>query len=79
MSNHDWLLPAVVNVMTGYGDLSGSSLVSHPQVDKLAYTCSTVTGLKISRIAMEEIFGVVISLIRFADEDEALAIANDTI
>ncbi|GII54453.1 aldehyde dehydrogenase [Planotetraspora thailandica] len=30
------------------------------------------------RIAREEIFGPVLSVIRFADEDEAVAIANDT-
>jgi aldehyde dehydrogenase (NAD+) len=31
-----------------------------------------------SRVAREEIFGPVVCLIRFKDEDEALAIANDT-
>ena len=31
-----------------------------------------------SRVAREEIFGPVISLIRFSDEDEAVAIGNDT-
>ncbi|MGZ2809102.1 aldehyde dehydrogenase family protein, partial [Pseudomonas aeruginosa] len=30
------------------------------------------------RIAQEEIFGPVCSVIRFSDEDEAVAIANDT-
>ncbi|MCH7956772.1 MAG: aldehyde dehydrogenase [Proteobacteria bacterium] len=30
------------------------------------------------RIAQEEVFGPVLSVIRFADEDEAVAIANDT-
>lgn len=31
-----------------------------------------------SRVAREEIFGPVVSLIRFEDEDQAVAIANDT-
>jgi aldehyde dehydrogenase (NAD+) len=31
------------------------------------------------RLAQEEIFGPVLSVIRFRDEDEALAIANDTL
>jgi aldehyde dehydrogenase (NAD+) len=30
------------------------------------------------RIAREEVFGPVLSVIRFKDEDEAIAIANDT-
>jgi aldehyde dehydrogenase (NAD+) len=31
------------------------------------------------RITQEEIFGPVLSVIPFADEDEAIAIANDTV
>jgi len=45
--------PGVVNVVTGYGDSTGSTLVSHPDVDKVAFTGSTVTGLKIARIAAD--------------------------
>ena len=37
--------------MTGPGDPTGAALVSHPQVDKVAFTGSTATGLKIAGIA----------------------------
>jgi aldehyde dehydrogenase (NAD+) len=41
---------------------------------------SIFAGVKNSmRIAQEEVFGPVLSVIRFRDEDEALAIANDTL
>jgi aldehyde dehydrogenase (NAD+) len=41
---------------------------------------SIFAGVKNSmRIAQEEVFGPVLSVIRFHDEDEALAIANDTL
>lgn len=43
--------PGVVNVVTGYGDPAGAALVSHPEVDKVAFTGSTATGLKIASIA----------------------------
>jgi aldehyde dehydrogenase (NAD+) len=41
---------------------------------------SIFSGVKNTmRIAQEEVFGPVLSVIRFRDEDEALAIANDTL
>lgn len=43
--------PGVVNIVTGYGDPAGHALVSHSQVDKIAFTGSTATGLEIAKIA----------------------------
>ena len=43
--------PGVVNTVTGYGDSTGRALVSHSQVDKIAFTGSTATGLEIAKIA----------------------------
>ncbi len=43
----------VVNVVTGYGDPTGSALVTHPGVDKIAFTGSTATGRKIAHAAAE--------------------------
>jgi len=38
-------LPAgVVNIVTGYGDIVGAALASHPHVDKVAFTGSTEVG-----------------------------------
>ncbi|KAG1444538.1 hypothetical protein G6F56_010260 [Rhizopus delemar] len=37
----------VVNVITGYGQTTGTFLSSHPKVVKMAFTGSTVTGRKI--------------------------------
>ena len=39
----------VVNVLPGYGHIAGHSLVSHPDVDKIAFTGSTNTGKSILR------------------------------
>ncbi|KAI1097470.1 aldehyde dehydrogenase [Jackrogersella minutella] len=36
--------PGVVNFINGFGRVSGSALVSHPLVDKVAFTGSTVTA-----------------------------------
>ncbi len=38
----------VINVVTGHGDPTGMALVSHPGVDKVAFTGSTATGTKIA-------------------------------
>jgi aldehyde dehydrogenase (NAD+) len=42
-----------VNVVTGYGDPTGTALVNHPGVDKIAFTGSTATGRKIAHAAAE--------------------------
>lgn len=42
--------PGVINVVTGDG-ATGEALVSHPGVDKIAFTGSTATGQKIAQVA----------------------------
>jgi aldehyde dehydrogenase (NAD+) len=45
---HEAGVPAgVVNVVTGPGSTTGAALASHPGVDRIAFTGSTVTGRKI--------------------------------
>lgn len=67
--------PGVVNVVTGYGDPAGSSLVSHPGVDKIAFTGSTATGRAIAHAAAERNARVSLELggkspnVIFADAD----------
>lgn len=39
--------PGVVNIIPGYGAVAGQYLAEHPQVTKVAFTGSTVTGRKI--------------------------------
>src|SRR3954453_19646947 len=41
------LPPGVINVVTGYGAEAGEALARHPDVDRIAFTGSTVTGRKI--------------------------------
>jgi aldehyde dehydrogenase (NAD+) len=43
--------PGVVNVVTGFGTPTGSALVEHALVDKIAFTGSTTTGTAIGQIA----------------------------
>ena len=40
--------PGVVNVITGFGRPTGAALVSHPGIDKIAFTGSTATGKQIA-------------------------------
>jgi acyl-CoA reductase-like NAD-dependent aldehyde dehydrogenase len=42
------------------------------------YPCTLVEASNDDRVAREEVFGPVAALIPFADEDEAVRIANDT-
>ncbi len=42
------LPPGVVNIVTGAGDM-GSTLVTHPGIDKVAFTGSTAVGRRIQR------------------------------
>ena len=43
--------PGVVNIVTGYGHVTGAAIAEHPGIDKVAFTGSTETGRKIVRAA----------------------------
>lgn len=43
--------PGVINVITGYGNIAGSSLSRHMDVDKVAFTGSTAVGRTILKDA----------------------------
>jgi acyl-CoA reductase-like NAD-dependent aldehyde dehydrogenase len=45
------LPPGVVNVVTGYGQPAGETLVKHPDVPVIAFTGSLATGQRISQQA----------------------------
>jgi len=45
--------PGVVNVIPGYGPTAGSAISMHPDIDKVAFTGSTVVGRKISEMAVQ--------------------------
>ncbi len=45
------LPPGVVNIIPGYGHDAGEGLVKHPDVNKIAFTGSTVVGKKIMQLA----------------------------
>lgn len=56
-------IPAgVLNVVTGYGHTTGAALVSHPGINKVAFTGSTETGKKIGRAALENMTRVSLEL-----------------
>lgn len=54
--------PGVFNVVTGYGSDAGSALVRHPEVDKVAFTGSTETGISIMQDAAEHLAKVTLEL-----------------
>lgn len=54
--------PGVFNVVTGYGPDAGSALVRHPEVDKVAFTGSTETGISIMQGAAEHLAKVTLEL-----------------
>jgi acyl-CoA reductase-like NAD-dependent aldehyde dehydrogenase len=54
--------PGVFNVVTGYGPTTGSPLVRHPGVDKVAFTGSTETGKRVMKDAAEHLAKVTLEL-----------------
>jgi acyl-CoA reductase-like NAD-dependent aldehyde dehydrogenase len=74
--------PGVVNVVTGLGETTGASLVSHPAVDKISFTGSTEVGRLIMHAAAEQIRKVTLELggktanIVFPDADQDAALAS---
>ena len=67
--------PGTINVIPGDGATTGSYLVRHPGVDKIAFTGSTKTGGEIMRLASDPIKRITLELggkspsIVFADAD----------
>ena len=43
--------PGVFNVVTGYGAETGAALVNHPNINAIAFTGSTATGVRITQAA----------------------------
>ena len=74
--------PGVINIVTGYGETAGAALVEHPDVDKISFTGSTVTGKLINRAATETVKRVTLELggksptIVFDDADIETAIGG---
>ena len=70
----------VVNVVTGFGMEVGSPLVDHPDVEKIAFTGSDISGQKIYEAAAKKIMPVTIELggkspnIVFEDADREAAV-----
>jgi aldehyde dehydrogenase (NAD+) len=74
-------IPAgVVNVVPGYGETAGAALSAHPDVDKVAFTGSHLTGQKIVQASAGNLKRVSLELggkspdIVFADADLATAV-----
>ena len=74
--------PGVINVVPGDGPTTGSYLVQHPGVDKVAFTGSTKTGGEIMRLCSDPIKRLTLELggkspnLVFADADLADAIPS---
>lgn len=45
--------PGVINIVPGYGNITGAALVKHPDIDKIAFTGSTQVGKLIAQLAAE--------------------------
>jgi acyl-CoA reductase-like NAD-dependent aldehyde dehydrogenase len=74
--------PGAINVVPGDGPTTGSYLVRHPGVDKVAFTGSTKTGGEIMRLASDSVKRVTLELggkspnLVFADANLADAIPS---
>lgn len=54
--------PGVVNILTGYGETAGAALVTHPGIDKIAFTGSTAVGKIINKAATDSLKRVSLEL-----------------
>lgn len=54
--------PGVVNIIAGPGGELGSVLCTHPQVDKVAFTGSTIVGTRIMKMAADTVKKVTLEL-----------------
>lgn len=74
--------PGVINVVNGYGETAGAALVSHPGVDKIAFTGHVDTARLIQKAAADTLKRVTFELggkspnVVFADADMNAAVAG---
>lgn len=54
--------PGVINIVPGFGGTAGQALVDHPQVDKIAFTGSTLVGKSIMASASKSLKRVTLEL-----------------
>jgi aldehyde dehydrogenase (NAD+) len=72
--------PGVVNVVPGFGETAGAALARHPDVDKIAFTGSQLTGQKIIEASAGNLKRVSLELggkspnVVFADADLDVAV-----
>lgn len=72
--------PGVVNILTGYGGVTGAALAEHPDVNKIAFTGSVQTGREIVRASAGNLKRLSLELgnkaanIIFADADLGAAV-----
>jgi (Z)-2-((N-methylformamido)methylene)-5-hydroxybutyrolactone dehydrogenase len=52
----------VFNVVTGWGPAAGKALAAHPDVDKIAFTGSTATGISVAHAAADHLARVTLEL-----------------
>jgi phenylacetaldehyde dehydrogenase len=77
----------VINLITGFGETAGQSIVEHPLVRKIAFTGSTPVGRHIGKLAMDSLKRVSLELggkspviiAKDANLDEAIAGAANAI
>jgi aminomuconate-semialdehyde/2-hydroxymuconate-6-semialdehyde dehydrogenase len=81
IANEAGLPPGVLNIVSGLGE-TGSALVSHPQVDAIAFTGGVATGRRVMTTAAESLKRVMLELggkspnIVFADAELKRAAAG---
>ena len=82
------LPPGVVNIVPGYGATAGAALTSHMQVDKVAFTGSTLTGRlvmaaaansNLKRVSLELGGKSPLVVMADCDLDKAVEIAHEAI
>lgn len=76
------LPPGVLNVINGFGKITGNAMLDHPQIKKIAFTGSTATGKHIMSRCASTLKKITLELggksphIIFADADMDVAIKN---
>ena len=84
LANEAGIPPGVINVITGQGRDIGPAIVSHPGIDKIAFTGDTKTGKEIMRGAADTLKRITLELggkspnIVFADADLEAAVRGAT-